>query len=176
MRWSGFAIVLAITFFMLMADGRDSGKYDGDVGRLPEASQMLIPFLIVAVDLLFARPRHAWHERRRAYDRRLHSSVGTPEEVLRQRFARGELTRDQYQEAIIELLKGRYVTGELTLEEYETRVGTLIADSRSAPPRESGDEGKPLAQRARPRFEPWRVDDARHPPADVPALKGAQIP
>ena len=53
----------------------------------------------------------------------------TPEEVLRQRFARGELTRDQYQESIIELLKGRYVTGELTLEDYETRVGTLIGDS-----------------------------------------------
>jgi len=93
-------------------------------------SQMLFPFLIVVVIVLLARPRHAWHERRRAYDPAPPYLSATPEEVLRQRFARGELSRDQYQEAIIELLKGRYVTGELTLEEYEARVGTLIADSR----------------------------------------------
>ena len=48
--------------------------------------------------------------------------TATPEEILRARFARGELTRDQYRESVVELLKDRYVRDELTLEEYEARV------------------------------------------------------
>ncbi len=129
MRSSGFGIVMAIMlllFFMTM----------GGVGRMMligggwMMSQMLLPFLIIALVWLFVSPRSGWRERRRMYSQPAPPVVGTPEEVLRQRYARGELTRDQYQDAIVELLKGRYVTGEMTLEEYEARVATLLGDSR----------------------------------------------
>jgi uncharacterized membrane protein len=129
MKPSGCAIALLIMFLTFLTMG--------GVGRMAMSaswlmSQMLLPFLIVAVFLLLFRsqPRQSWHGPRQAYDRAPQYLVGTPEEVLRQRFARGEITHDQYQEAIIEILKGRYVTGELTIEEYEERVATLIADAR----------------------------------------------
>ena len=67
-----------------------------------------------------------------------HSTIGaagerrpsSPEAVLRDRFARGELTRRAYREALLEGLKDRYVRGELDLEEYETRLGCLFGDER----------------------------------------------
>ncbi len=125
---SGFGFALAIMFLLFL-------MMMGGIGRMAligggwMMSQMLFPFLIIAVIMLLVRPRDGWRERRRVYSPPAPPVVGTPEEVLRQRYARGELTRDQYQEAIIELLKGRYVTGELSLEEYESRVATLIGDS-----------------------------------------------
>jgi uncharacterized membrane protein len=130
MRSSGFGIVLAIMLLLfLMMMGGIGGMAMVRGGFM--MSQMLFPFLIIAFIALIVRPRSGWHERRRAFDPPPPPTVvGTPEEVLRQRYARGELTRDQYQDAIMELLKSRYVTGEMTLEEYETRVGTLLGDSR----------------------------------------------
>lgn len=129
MRPSGFGIVLAIMFLLFLMMMGGIGRM-AMIGGSWMMSQMLFPFLIIAVIMLLARPRYGWRERHHAYSPPPPPISGTPEEVLRQRYARGELTRDQYQEAIIELLKGRYVTGEMSLEEYEARVATLIGDSR----------------------------------------------
>ena len=129
MRSSGFGIVLAIVVLLFLMTMGGIGRI-AMIGGSWMMSQMLFPFLLIAVIMLLVRPRDGLRDRHRAYSPPPPAIVGTPEEVLRQRYARGELTRDQYQEAIIELLKGRYVTGDLSLEDYETRVATLMGDSR----------------------------------------------
>lgn len=55
----------------------------------------------------------------------------SPEETLRERYARGELTRQQYREALEDILKDRYVRDEITLEEFEKRVDQLAGKERS---------------------------------------------
>ncbi len=124
---SGIVMLIVLLFFLMMMGGVGRMAMIGGSWMM---SQMLFPFLLIALIWLLVRPRDGWRERHRVYSPPVPPAGGTPEEVLRQRYARGELTRDQYQDAIMELLKGRYVTGEMTLEEYETRVSTLLGDSR----------------------------------------------
>ncbi len=142
-----FALLLFL-FFVIAAHGFGPpamGMWWGGAFFLP---RLLFPFLIVAAILYFARPRHAWRERYAgaeagaapAYHGSYHAT--TPEEILRERFARGEVTRDQYREAVVDMLKDRYVRGELTLEEYEARVNVVmgVARERNAGP-EADQEG-----------------------------------
>jgi len=49
-----------------------------------------------------------------------------PEDVLRERYARGAIGWAAYQEALENLLKDRYVRGELELAEYEERLKRLL--------------------------------------------------
>ena len=49
-----------------------------------------------------------------------------PGDVLRERYARGEIGWQAYQEALVNLLKDRYVRGELELAEYEQRLARLL--------------------------------------------------
>ncbi len=60
----------------------------------------------------------------------------SPEEILRERYARGEISRQQYLESLEDSLKDGYVRGELTLDEYEARLalllGSPLARSRQA--------------------------------------------
>ena len=49
-----------------------------------------------------------------------------PGDVLRERYARGEIGWQAYQEALVNLLKDRYVRGELELAEYEQRLAQLL--------------------------------------------------
>ncbi len=58
-----------------------------------------------------------------------------PEHLLRDRYARGELTGVQYREALVDILKDRYVRGEIELDDYETRLGSLLEAER---PRSEG--------------------------------------
>lgn len=51
-----------------------------------------------------------------------------PRDVLRDRYARGEISREQYLEAIADILKDMYVRGEITLEEFERRLERLTGD------------------------------------------------
>lgn len=83
---------------------------------------VLLTFLVLAVGLVVLA---TWPGRASA-ERRPHS----PEEVLRHRYARGELTQRQYREALVDVLKDRYVRGELELAEYETRLSLLLGDER----------------------------------------------
>ncbi len=53
----------------------------------------------------------------------------TPEELVRDRYARGELGWPEYQEVLVSLLKDRYVRGELELSQYEERVSRLLDES-----------------------------------------------
>lgn len=55
------------------------------------------------------------------------------EEILHARFARGELTREQYREALVDLLRGRYVRGEIDLDTYEVRIRRLFGTEHSRP-------------------------------------------
>lgn len=59
-----------------------------------------------------------------------------PEALLRERYARGELTRAQYREALVDVLKDRYVRGELELEAYEAQLARLLEE----PPARRGRE------------------------------------
>jgi uncharacterized membrane protein len=70
---------------------------------------------------------------------RIQRRLTTPEDILRDRYARGEIARQAYVEAITDVLKDRYVRGELTAEEYEERLGDLlrpadVGDQRRLPP------------------------------------------
>jgi uncharacterized membrane protein len=68
----------------------------------------------------------------------------TPEELLRERYARGEIGWPEYREVLVNLLKDRYSRGELELPQYEDRLARLLEDG--APRR--GDAGaRPEPQR-----------------------------
>ncbi len=121
------ALVLLFLFFIAMAShgfGRPGMGWGGP--------GLLFPFLIVAAIWYFARPHFGWRARYAgpepgpapSYQGAYHAT--TPEEILRERFARGEVTRDQYRESVVDMLKDRYVRGELTLEEYEARVNVVM--------------------------------------------------
>lgn len=55
-----------------------------------------------------------------------------PQVVLRRRYARGEITRTQFEElhseSLIDLLKERVARGELTLQQFEAEVDGILAD------------------------------------------------
>ena len=57
----------------------------------------------------------------------------SPGETLRERYARGELTKQQYQEALVDLLQDRYVRGEIDLGEFETRLAGLLGEEQPRP-------------------------------------------
>jgi|GEM_PF-5803609 len=48
------------------------------------------------------------------------------EHLLRVSYASGEISRDQYLEALVEVLKDRYVRGDIRLDEYEAAVASLL--------------------------------------------------
>ncbi len=74
----------------------------------------------------------------------------TPEELARERYARGEIDWPEFQEVLVNLLKNRYVGGELELAEYEERVSRLL------------DEGVPERIGARTPVEaPLEADPAK---------------
>lgn len=64
----------------------------------------------------------------------LGSMVATPgrrsppaaEVSLRDRYAAGSLTREQYQSGLVDLLQERYVRGEIGLDEYEMALDRLL--------------------------------------------------
>lgn len=52
----------------------------------------------------------------------------SPDEALRERFALGAISRQQYRQALVDILKDRYIRGELDLDEYETRLDLLLRE------------------------------------------------
>ncbi len=69
-----------------------------------------------------------WRDRDLAGGRR-----PTPEEGLRLRYSRGELSREQYRQALVDILKDRYVRGELDVETYEASLDRLLEEPRALP-------------------------------------------
>ncbi len=68
------------------------------------------------------------------------------EEILCERYSRGEIGREQYRAALEDILKDRYVRGELTLEQYEAQLGVLLDSPRTGSPRspeQTQDPGSP---------------------------------
>lgn len=55
-------------------------------------------------------------------------AASSPADLLRERYARGEITREQYRQALVDLLQDRYVRGDIGLDELEARVKMLIAE------------------------------------------------
>jgi uncharacterized membrane protein len=72
----------------------------------------------------------AWPNGREREDR---PQADPAQETLRLRFARGEITRQQYEEALVELLKERYVRDERDMSEFEDRLRGVLAEPRSRP-------------------------------------------
>lgn len=146
------ALVLLFLFFVIASHGFGppmAGWWWGGAFFLP---RLLFPFLIVAAILYFARPHNTWRARYAgpdagpapAHQGPYHGT--TPDEILRERFARGEVTRDQYREATVDLLKDRYVRGELTLEEYEARVNVVMGVAREQKSEPKTQEGQQEGQ------------------------------
>lgn len=53
----------------------------------------------------------------------------SPEDMLRARYVRGELSRQQYLEVLSDLLKDRYIRGEIDVAEYEARLRLLLGEA-----------------------------------------------
>lgn len=54
----------------------------------------------------------------------------SPEEVLRERYAGGEIGWNEFRAGLLNLLRSRYIRGELTTDEYEARVEHLLGVRR----------------------------------------------
>lgn len=50
------------------------------------------------------------------------------EEFLRERYAKGEISRQQYLDALVDILKDRCTRGEIELDEYERRLDLLLQE------------------------------------------------
>ena len=86
---------------------------------------LLLAVLVLVVVVLLARalpslygPGGSVSARRRA----------APEELLGERYAKGEIGWAEYREGRVSLLKERYVRGELEVDEYEERLGRLLEE------------------------------------------------
>ena len=77
--------------------------------------------------LLFAVTRVVPH----GGDNRPKTRLRSTEETLRERYAKGELSRQQFHEALEEMLKDRYVRGEVTFDGFESRLDRLFGKGRS---------------------------------------------
>jgi uncharacterized membrane protein len=75
------------------------------------------------------RERRAGHR-----DAREDVVVETPVDVLRRRYASGEIGQTAFRQQLTDLLKERYVRGDLTLAEFESRVRHLYQDPALRPP------------------------------------------
>jgi hypothetical protein len=58
----------------------------------------------------------------------------SPVDVLRRRYAAGEIGQAEFRRRLVDLLKERYVHGGLTLAEYESRVRHVYRDPALRPP------------------------------------------
>ena len=58
----------------------------------------------------------------------------SPVDVLRRRYAAGEIGQTAFRAQLTDLLKERYVRGDLTLGEFEARVRQLYQDPALRPP------------------------------------------
>jgi hypothetical protein len=58
----------------------------------------------------------------------------SPVDVLRRRYAAGEIGQTAFRQQLTDLLKERYVRGDLTLAEFENRVRHLYQDPALRPP------------------------------------------
>ena len=52
----------------------------------------------------------------------------SPEDLLGERYARGEIGWAEYREGLVALLEERYVRGEIEVDDYETRVAKLLEE------------------------------------------------
>ena len=59
---------------------------------------------------------------------------GSPVDVLRRRYAAGEIGQTAFRAQLTDLLQERYVRGDLTLAEFEARVRQLYQDPALRPP------------------------------------------
>ena len=106
----------------MMGDWQGSSGID--IGWMSPVVVMLIVALLLAGVALTA-----WH----GSGIRLGRRESSPGETLRERYARGELTKQQYQEALEAVLQDRYVRGEIDLEEFETRLAGLLGEEQPRP-------------------------------------------
>lgn len=80
----------------------------------------MLDVLLIGLVFLVAWLGPARPERRR----------GSPEETLRDRYARGEINRQYYREVLEDVLKDRYVRGEIEVDAYESQLGQLLRNER----------------------------------------------
>ena len=81
-----------------------------------------------------SRGREARSSQRDKHDTRHDVVVESPVDVLRRRYATGEIGQTAFRQQLTDLLKERYVRGDLTLAEFESRVRHLYQDPALRPP------------------------------------------
>ncbi|MBI2940239.1 MAG: SHOCT domain-containing protein [Chloroflexi bacterium] len=110
------------------------GWGNGAAGWIVTAAALLL--LALGTVALVLAMRRAGSARGALTPRPLPAGEGA-EEILRERYARGELTGQQYREALVDVLKDRYIRGELELDEYEHRLSVLLGTPVGEPRREA---------------------------------------
>ena len=80
------------------------------------------------------RAQRKLDKRSRKSDAPVISTVESPLDVLRRRYAAGEIGQTAFRQQLTDLLKERYVRGDLTLAEFEARVRHLYQDPALRPP------------------------------------------
>lgn len=105
------------------------GGWQVGSGTVIDWTAPMVVFLLMLLLLLVGVVLMGW----RGSSIRFGHREGSPGEILRERYARGELTKQQYQEALVDLLQDRYVRGEIDLGEFETRLAGLLGEERPRP-------------------------------------------
>ena len=108
-----FPMVFGLTFAVMMLSTLTAGGLAA--GRFPAV--LAVPAMLAAVFALGTARRHS-RERR---------AIASPEDDLKTQYALGEISREQFQDGLVEILKDRYVRGIIGLEEYERRVGRVFS-------------------------------------------------
>jgi uncharacterized membrane protein len=119
---AGACLVLGLGALLLVS----TGWVNGAALWLPLLLGLLTGGLVGLLALKLAPDRGAEADGRRQWTGG--RQARSPEALLRERYARNELSREQYLTILEDLLKDRYVRGELDLDEYEARLDQLLRE------------------------------------------------
>jgi len=126
--WLALPLLVALVWLAMGAE-----PFAGGAGTQRVGDVVLLLLGIVLVTGLGLVALVAWRDRDRTA-----SQGPSSEEVLRTRYIRGELSREQYREVLVDILKDRYVRGEIDLEAYETALGRMLEEPRADRPGAAG--------------------------------------
>ncbi len=105
-------MVFGLAFAIMLLSMIASGPAAGWLLAIP-----VVPVLAAAILAL-----------RRTRGRSRLAGVSTSqEESLRGRYAKGEITRQRYQDGLVEIFKDRYARGIIDLDEYERRIARVFS-------------------------------------------------
>lgn len=129
--FTGAAITAVMTLLVLVVSAL---VIAGSVAAFVLGSVQIARHFSPAVDRALACGRSQRRERCGGRRQESHGSESlaftdeTPVDLLRRRYAAGDIGQRQFRDGLVELLKERYVRGDLTMAEFEARVTHVLQD------------------------------------------------